>query len=171
MSVLQAKKNISYAVDSDSDSDDEDAFKPTRKTRPTKQRETSVGSDDGVFVGDGVSDNDVVEEEPIEMDSDEDMPTVSTVQQWSFDPTAVRPLVNWAQGNEYHHIHSRNLADPVKGVRRNTFRKGQTYVALSRATCQEGLQVSRFDPKKIMAHEKVRTFYDSLDSVKKKLPI
>lgn len=45
------------------------------------------------------------------------------------------------------------------------FEKGQAYVALSRATCQEGLQVMRFDPKKVMAHEKVRTFYKSLYSV------
>ena len=45
------------------------------------------------------------------------------------------------------------------------FEKGQAYVALSRATCQEGLQISRFDPKKVMAHEKVRLFYDSLYSV------
>lgn len=45
------------------------------------------------------------------------------------------------------------------------FEKGQAYVALSRATCQEGLQVIRFDPKKVMAHERVRSFYDSLYSV------
>lgn len=44
------------------------------------------------------------------------------------------------------------------------FEKGQAYVALSRATCQEGLQVSRFDPNKVMAHEKVRRFYASLYS-------
>ena len=42
------------------------------------------------------------------------------------------------------------------------FEKGQAYVALSRATCQEGLQISRFDPKKVMAHDKVRIFYDAL---------
>ena len=42
------------------------------------------------------------------------------------------------------------------------FEKGQAYVALSRATNMAGLQVLRFDPKKIMAHEKVRTFYSSL---------
>lgn len=47
------------------------------------------------------------------------------------------------------------------------FEKGQAYVALSRATCQEGLQITRFDPKKVMAHEKVRTFYDSLYSVER----
>ncbi len=45
------------------------------------------------------------------------------------------------------------------------FEKGQAYVALSRATCQEGLQILRFDPKKVMAHDKVRNFYDSLYSV------
>jgi ATP-dependent DNA helicase PIF1 len=42
------------------------------------------------------------------------------------------------------------------------FEKGQAYVALSRATTQEGLQISRFDPKKVMAHDRVRQFYDSL---------
>lgn len=45
------------------------------------------------------------------------------------------------------------------------FEKGQAYVALSRATTQEGLQVLGFDPKKVMAHERVRTFYDGLYSV------
>ncbi|CUS14422.1 unnamed protein product [Tuber aestivum] len=42
------------------------------------------------------------------------------------------------------------------------FEKGQAYVALSRATCQEGLEVLRFDRQKVMAHEKVRVFYNSL---------
>ena len=45
------------------------------------------------------------------------------------------------------------------------FERGQAYVALSRATCQEGLQILRFDPKKVMAHEKVKSFYDSLYSI------
>ena len=57
--------------------------------------------------------------------------------------------------------------DRVKVDLGKIFEKGQAYVALSRATCQEGLQISRFDPKKVMAHEKVRTFYDSLYSVNK----
>ena len=47
------------------------------------------------------------------------------------------------------------------------FEKGQAYVALSRATCQEGLQITRFDPRKVMAHDRVRTFYNSLYSVKR----
>lgn len=42
------------------------------------------------------------------------------------------------------------------------FEKGQAYVALSRATSMAGLQVLKFDPRKIMAHDKVRSFYSSL---------
>jgi len=45
------------------------------------------------------------------------------------------------------------------------FEKGQAYVALSRATSMGGLQVTRFDPKKVNAHEKVRTFYANLSRV------
>lgn len=55
--------------------------------------------------------------------------------------------------------------DRVKVDLGKIFEKGQAYVALSRATSQEGLQVMRFDPKKVMAHEKVRSFYDSLYSI------
>ncbi|GAA5890026.1 hypothetical protein JCM6882_009205 [Rhodosporidiobolus microsporus] len=42
------------------------------------------------------------------------------------------------------------------------FEKGQSYVALSRATSLDGLQVLRFDPKKVAAHEKVVTWSKSL---------
>jgi ATP-dependent DNA helicase PIF1 len=42
------------------------------------------------------------------------------------------------------------------------FEKGQAYVALSRATSMAGLQVLKFDPKKVMAHETVRGFYAGL---------
>lgn len=45
------------------------------------------------------------------------------------------------------------------------FEKGQAYVALSRATSQDGLQVSRFDPRKVMVHPKVVEFYANLRSV------
>lgn len=45
------------------------------------------------------------------------------------------------------------------------FEKGQAYVALSRATCQEGLQIIKFDPKKVMAHDRVRVFYNGLYSI------
>lgn len=45
------------------------------------------------------------------------------------------------------------------------FEKGQAYVALSRATSMGGLQVLRFDPKKVVAHDKVRNFYSNLQRV------
>lgn len=52
------------------------------------------------------------------------------------------------------------------------FEKGQAYVALSRATTQEGLQVLRFQKDKVMAHPRVIGFYNKLYSaesaVKKK---
>lgn len=44
------------------------------------------------------------------------------------------------------------------------FEKGQAYVALSRATTQEGLQVLRFDKMKVMAHPRVISFYQKLYS-------
>ena len=45
------------------------------------------------------------------------------------------------------------------------FEKGQAYVALSRATSQVGLQVSRFEAKKVMVHPKVTEFYANLSSI------
>lgn len=42
------------------------------------------------------------------------------------------------------------------------FEKGQAYVALSRATCQDGLRVIGFDKHKVMAHPKVVEFYNKL---------
>lgn len=47
------------------------------------------------------------------------------------------------------------------------FEKGQAYVALSRATCREGLQILRFDASKVMAHPKVAGFYRSLENVER----
>lgn len=45
------------------------------------------------------------------------------------------------------------------------FEKGQAYVALSRATSQQGLQVLHFNKTKVMAHPKVVDFYEKLKSV------
>jgi ATP-dependent DNA helicase PIF1 len=44
------------------------------------------------------------------------------------------------------------------------FEKGQAYVALSRATNKQGLQVMRFEKNKVMAHPRVITFYNKLYS-------
>jgi ATP-dependent DNA helicase PIF1 len=54
------------------------------------------------------------------------------------------------------------------------FEKGQAYVALSRATTQEGLQVLNFRKEKVMAHPRVIGFYNKLysaDSAIKKKPM
>lgn len=40
---------------------------------------------------------------------------------------------------------------------------GQSYVALSRAASMEGLQVLRFDAKKVMAHPKVIEWAKTLE--------
>jgi ATP-dependent DNA helicase PIF1 len=45
-----------------------------------------------------------------------------------------------------------------------TFEKGQAYVALSRATTREGLQVLNFNANKVMAHPRVVHFYEKLGS-------
>lgn len=45
------------------------------------------------------------------------------------------------------------------------FEKGQAYVALSRAVSQEGLQVTRFEPRKVMVHPKVVEFYSKLVTI------
>lgn len=53
------------------------------------------------------------------------------------------------------------------------FEKGQAYVALSRATTQQGLQVLRFQKDKVMAHPRVVGFYNKLysaDSAIKRKP-
>ncbi|KYK61412.1 mitochondrial DNA helicase [Drechmeria coniospora] len=44
------------------------------------------------------------------------------------------------------------------------FEKGQAYVALSRATTQQGLRVLGFDQSKVMAHHRVVDFYSKLYS-------
>jgi ATP-dependent DNA helicase PIF1 len=55
--------------------------------------------------------------------------------------------------------------DRVKVDLGKVFEKGQAYVALSRATSMAGLQVMRFDPKKVNAHDRVRNFYAKLSRV------
>jgi ATP-dependent DNA helicase PIF1 len=45
------------------------------------------------------------------------------------------------------------------------FEKGQAYVALSRAVSQDGLQVTRFEPRKVMVHPRVVEFYSNLISI------
>jgi ATP-dependent DNA helicase PIF1 len=49
------------------------------------------------------------------------------------------------------------------------FEKGQAYVALSRATTQDGLQVLGFQKTKVMAHPRVIDFYNKLYSAEEAL--
>jgi ATP-dependent DNA helicase PIF1 len=44
------------------------------------------------------------------------------------------------------------------------FEAGQAYVALSRATSMTGLQVMRFDPRRVTVHDRVKSFYAGLKS-------
>ncbi|KAH0602822.1 uncharacterized protein H6S33_008472 [Morchella sextelata] len=75
--------------------------------------------------------------------------------------TQVPLILAWALS--IHKAQGQTL-ERVKVDLGRVFEKGQAYVALSRATCQEGLEVLRFDARKVMAHEKVREFYKSLYS-------
>jgi len=47
----------------------------------------------------------------------------------------------------------------------HTFEKGQAYVAISRATCMEGLEIESFQPSKIMAHPRVVEWHKFWSSV------
>ncbi|EFX02820.1 mitochondrial DNA helicase [Grosmannia clavigera kw1407] len=49
------------------------------------------------------------------------------------------------------------------------FERGQAYVALSRATSKDGLQVLRFEKHKVMAHPRVVSFYSKLYSAESAL--
>lgn len=55
--------------------------------------------------------------------------------------------------------------DRVKVDLGKVFEKGQAYVALSRATSLDRLQILNFDPKRVQAHPTVTQFYSSLKTV------
>ena len=76
--------------------------------------------------------------------------------------TQVPLILAWALS--IHKAQGQTL-ERVKVDLGKVFEKGQAYVALSRATSMAGLQVLRFDPKKVVAHDKVRTFYSNLSRI------
>lgn len=53
----------------------------------------------------------------------------------------------------------------VKVDLNRVFERGQAYVALSRASSMDGLQVLNFNPNRIRAHPKVKEFYASLSRI------
>jgi len=76
--------------------------------------------------------------------------------------TQVPLILAWALS--IHKAQGQTL-ERVKVDLGKVFEKGQAYVALSRATSMAGLQVTRFDPKKVIAHDRVRNFYSNLSRV------
>ncbi|PPQ98949.1 hypothetical protein CVT24_003576 [Panaeolus cyanescens] len=71
-------------------------------------------------------------------------------------------ILSWAMS--IHKSQGQTL-DRVKVDLGKVFEKGQAYVALSRATTLEGLQVLNFDPNKVKAHPKVVAWSKTLATV------
>lgn len=78
--------------------------------------------------------------------------------------TQVPLILAWALS--IHKAQGQTL-ERVKVDLGKVFEKGQAYVALSRATTQQGLQVLRFRKDKVMAHPRVIAFYNQLYSADK----
>ncbi|OBZ79224.1 ATP-dependent DNA helicase PIF1 [Grifola frondosa] len=77
----------------------------------------------------------------------------SNVKDAGPDGKAKVPLIlAWAMS--IHKSQGQTL-ERVKVNLSRIFEKGQAYVALSRATCMEGLQVLHFDPGRVVAHPRV----------------
>ncbi|KAJ1306990.1 hypothetical protein OPQ81_007970 [Rhizoctonia solani] len=72
-------------------------------------------------------------------------------------------ILSWAMS--IHKSQGQTL-DRVKVDCGRIFEKGQAYVALSRATSLEGLQVLNFDPKKVQAHDKVKAWSQTLECIR-----
>ncbi|OCB88619.1 hypothetical protein A7U60_g4217 [Sanghuangporus baumii] len=71
-------------------------------------------------------------------------------------------ILSWAMS--IHKSQGQTL-ERVKVDLGKVFEKGQAYVALSRATSLDGLQVLNFDVKKVMAHPKVIEWSKSLQTI------
>ncbi|WVQ85854.1 hypothetical protein IAT38_008022 [Cryptococcus sp. DSM 104549] len=71
-------------------------------------------------------------------------------------------ILSWAMS--IHKSQGQTL-DRVRVDLGKVFEKGQAYVALSRATSLEGLQVTGFNKDKVMAHKKVATWSDTLQNL------
>ncbi|TFY59772.1 hypothetical protein EVG20_g7664 [Dentipellis fragilis] len=78
-------------------------------------------------------------------------------------PVLQLPLIlAWAMS--IHKSQGQTL-DRVKVDLAKVFEKGQAYVALSRATSLDGLQVLNFSPDKVFVHDKVRQWSASLETL------
>jgi len=61
-----------------------------------------------------------------------------------------------------HKSQGATLDSALIDIGASTFEYGQAYVALSRCRSLESLYIFKLDPKKILCHPKVRTFYEEL---------
>ncbi|KAF8203146.1 hypothetical protein BJ912DRAFT_343704 [Pholiota molesta] len=61
-------------------------------------------------------------------------------------------------------LEARQTLERVKINLGSTFEKGQAYVAISRATSMEGLELHNFDPSKVMAHPFVNCMMMTMNS-------
>jgi len=64
-----------------------------------------------------------------------------------------------------HKSQGSTLDSALVDIGSNTFEYGQAYVALSRCRSLEGLYVWALDPRKIICHPAVRTFYEGLHAM------
>jgi len=71
-------------------------------------------------------------------------------------------LLSWALSI---HKSQGQTIERVKVDLGKVFERGQAYVAISRTTSFEGLQILNFSSKKVMAHPNVIGFYEKLENV------
>lgn len=87
---------------------------------------------------------------------------IGTIKKKTITRTQLPLLLAWAMS-----IH-KSQGQTIPRLRvdlRKIFEKGQVYVALSRAINKEGLEIRNFDPKRIIASEKVKEFYNQLETI------
>ena len=71
------------------------------------------------------------------------------------------PLI-YAWGITIHKAQGVTLGEAIMDIGKNIFEYGQTYVALSRVKTLEGLYLTSFDFRKIVANPKVKKFYGDM---------
>jgi ATP-dependent DNA helicase PIF1 len=101
--------------------------------------------------------------EPMEWAVERWVPDPEAANGWVVEKLATRIqvplLLAWALS--IHKAQGQTL-DRVKVDLDRVFETGHAYVAFSRTTSMEGLQVLNFDPNKVTVHPKAKTFYASL---------
>ena len=152
------KHEDEYHLANGSVGDPEDVAKAKKRLNEFVAREGSVGAQKLPLVRFKLADNtsrDVLVEYE---DWKQELPNGEILAQRKQLPL----ILAWALS--IHKAQGQTL-ERVKVDLGKVFEKGQAYVALSRAVSKEGLQVTRFDARKVMVHPKVVEFYDKLVSI------